>query len=161
MTKRISNYNFVIPNYRLPNKGVQFDHFLFLCEDAPRQYKNQIVPPRNKVGYNVQNMSYTKDFLVLNEGKEIKKIYFDPTERLNLLQESCFVYDRSSLVKPTFITEINKFLPIYCSASNVLEEKQNKSKIISPANQTIFTIEKTSEKSKLNLQIAEVSKKKN
>ena len=37
---------------------------------------------------------------------------------LNLLQESYFIYDRSSLVKNAFISQINKFLPIYCSVSN-------------------------------------------
>ena len=77
----------------------------------------QIELPRNKVGYDIQNISYKKDLLVLNEEKEIIKLYFDPTKRLNLLQESYFVYDRSSLVKQSFITEIIKFLPIYCSTS--------------------------------------------
>ena len=69
-------------------------------------------------------------------------MYFDPTKWLNLLQESYFVYDKSSFVKLTFITEINKFLSIYCSASNFSEKKQDKSKIISPVNQKSLTIGK-------------------
>ena len=123
----------------------------------PRQYKNEIVPPGNKVRYNVQNIDFTKDLFLLNEEKEVKKIYFDLTKRLNLLQEPYFVYNRSSLVKPTFITEINKFLSIYCSVSKFSEKKQDKSKIISPANQKSFTIEKTSEKGELNLQVSKFS----
>ena len=91
----------------------------------------------------MQNNSYKKGLLVVNEDKKIKKIYFDRTKRFNILQDPYFVYDRSSLVKPTFITEINKFLPIYFLISNLSEEKQGKSKIISSVNQKSFTMEKT------------------
>lgn len=54
----------------------------------------------------------------------IKKIYFDPTERLNLLRKSYFVYDHSSLVKNSFISKIKKFLPIYCSARNFSKKRR-------------------------------------
>ena len=60
-------------NCKLPNKGVELDHFFFLCENAQRQYKLQRGPPRNKDRYHVQNMSRTKDLLALSEEKEIKK----------------------------------------------------------------------------------------
>ena len=64
------------------------------------------------------------------------------------------------MFKQTFITEINKLLLIYCSVSHFLEKKQEKSKIISPANQRPFRIKKTSEKGELNLQIANLKRKK-
>ena len=60
----------------------------------------------------------------------------------------------------TSITEINKFLLIYCSEGNYSEEKYDKSKTISPANQKPFTIKQTLEKGELNLQMAKVSRKK-
>ena len=84
--RRISRYDFIMPNYRLPNKGAEFDHFRFFCKNAPNQYKTEIEPPHNKAGYNVQKHKLEKDLLVLNKEKEIKKISFDPTRRLDLPQ---------------------------------------------------------------------------
>ena len=75
-----------MPNYRLPNKGAEFDHFRFFCKNAPNQYKTEIEPPHSKAGYNVQKHRLEKDLLVLHKEKEIKKISFDPTRRLDLLQ---------------------------------------------------------------------------
>ena len=107
VTRRISKYNLIMPNYRLSNRLLNLT--ILSCSFLRKwtdHYKS----------------SYIKDLLVLNEEKE-KKIYFVPTRRLNFLQTSYFVYDRSSLIKPTFITGINNFLLIYCLVSNFLEKK--------------------------------------
>ena len=66
------------------------------------------------------------------------------------MQQSYFIYDRSSLVKPSFI----KFFTIYCSVSNFSKKK---SKIILATNQKILFIEKSTEKSELLVHIAKVS----
>ena len=74
------------------------------------------------------------------------------------MQKSYFIYDRSSLVKPSFISKLNKFLPIYCSVSNFSEKKKGKkSKIILATSQKRFLIEKSTGKSELSVQIAKVS----
>ena len=122
VTRRISKYNFTMPNYRLSNRLLNLTILNFFLRKWTDHYKRYIEPPGNKVGCDFQNSSYTKDLLVLNEEKE-KKICFDPTRRLNFLQTSYFVYNRSSLIKPIFITGINKFLLIYCLVSNFLEKK--------------------------------------
>ena len=70
--------------------------------------------------FNDQRQKYVED--------AIKKIYFDPAERLNLLQKSYFVYDHSSLVKNSFISKIKKFLPIYCSVCNFSKKKEKSQK---------------------------------
>ena len=101
-------------------------NLIFFCEGDPSQYKIVIKPPKNRTGYTVQWFNYVENALTLDEEKAIKKIYFDPTKSLNLLQESYFIYDHSSLVKPYFISELNKFLPIYCSVSNFSEKKKKK-----------------------------------
>ena len=101
-------------------------NLIFFCEGDPSQYKIVIKPPKNRTGYTVQWFNYVENALILDEEKAIKKIYFDPTKSLNLFQESYFIYDRSSLVKPYFISELNKFLPIYCSVSNFSEKKKKK-----------------------------------
>ena len=56
----------ILPNYRLPSKGIEFDHFKFFCNSAQNQYKRYVKPSGNKVGCNFQNNIYKKDFLVLN-----------------------------------------------------------------------------------------------
>ena len=83
-----------------------------------------------------------------------------PTERLNLLQKSYFVYNRSSLVRSIFITEINKFLLIYFVISSFSEKKQRKLKTISHANQISLTIETNIRKKGARLQIAKFIEKK-
>ena len=76
------------------------------------------------------------------------------------MQESCFIYDHSSLVKPSFISELNKFLPKCCSVSNFSEKKIKKPKIILATNQKRFFIKKSTEKSELLVQMAKVSRQK-
>lgn len=97
-----------------------------------------------------------EDAFILDEEKKIKTFFVDATERLNLLQESYFIYDSSSLVKAFFINKLNKCLPIYCSVSNFSEKKTEKSKNFLPKNQKRFLIEKSAERSELSLQIAKV-----
>ena len=94
----------------------------------------------------MQWFNYAEDAFVLDEEKDIKKIYFDPTKRLNLLQESYSIYDRSWLVKPSFMSELIKFLSIYCSVINFSRKKRKKSKIISATNQKTFFYQKIDRK---------------
>lgn len=77
-----------MPSYRLSNRGVEFDHFRVSCKNALTQYKTETELPRSMVAYNFQNISYKKDLFVVNKEKGIRKLYFDPTKRLSLLQES-------------------------------------------------------------------------
>ena len=102
-------WDFSLPFLRIKGRGLYFDQFRFFCKGAPSQYKKIIEYPKKN---------------------RPKKNYFDPTKRLNLLQKSYFIYDCSSLVKPSFISELNKCLPIYCSVSNFSRKKEKKSKII-------------------------------
>ena len=68
----LSRYDFIMPNYQLANTGVEFDFFRFFCDGAPTQYKQVTESPKNKSGYAVQNLSYKRDVLVLDEEKELK-----------------------------------------------------------------------------------------
>ena len=108
-----------------------FDQFRFLCKGTPSQYKKIIESPKNKAGYILQWFNYVEDAFILDEENIIKRNCFDPIKRLNLLQESHFIYICSSLVKPSFVRELNKFLPVYCSVSNFSKKKEKKSKVIS------------------------------
>lgn len=68
----LPRYDFIIPNYKLANTGVEFDFFRFFCDGAPTQYKQVIESPKKKSGYAVQNLSYKRDVLALDEEKELK-----------------------------------------------------------------------------------------
>ena len=103
-------------------------------------------------------LAFKKDGLITNEEKKIKKKTFRRTKIVNILQDTFFIYDRSALVKQSFITELNRFLPTYCSVSN-FSEKKEKRKIVSSQNQHKFFIEKTTENDSLSLQITKVSGK--
>lgn len=75
------------------------------------------------------------------------------------MQESYFINDHSWLVKNSFINEVNKFLPIYCSVSNFSRKKDKSQKLFLQKKQKRFFIEKTAEKSERSLPIAKVSGK--
>ena len=78
---------------------------------------------------------------------------------MNLSQEFYFIYNRSSLVKASYINQLNKFLPMYVLVSNFSKNKGRKSKIISAKNQKRFFIDKSVQRNELPLQIAKVSGK--
>ena len=87
VARRISRHDFIIPNYKLPNKGVEFNHFRLFCQNAPSQNKNEIVLPCNKVGYNMQTNNCKGKNACPKPRKKDEKIYFDQRKKLNLLQE--------------------------------------------------------------------------
>ena len=95
-----------LPFFRIKGRGLYFDQFRLFWEGAPSQYKKIIEPPKNKAGYIVQWFNFVEDAFILDKEKTIKRNYFDPIKRPNLLQESYFIYDCSSLVKPSFISEL-------------------------------------------------------
>ena len=69
-------------------------------------------PPNFRFLYGQLQQEFKKSRLITNKEKKIKTNYFDVTKTLNILQDPFFIYDRSALVKQSFITELNKFLPI-------------------------------------------------
>ena len=81
-------------------------------------------------------------------------------ELLNFFQESYFLYDRSNLVKQSFVNEINRFLPIYCSASYFSEKSEEKIALFPPKNSKNIYIEKNAKKEEINLEIVKVSDEK-
>ena len=158
-TVNIRRDNFILPKYRTKTGGVVFDHCTFFLEDNSilARIKKIIEPPGNRVKYNYQGQKLSDDFLVANAEKDIKKIYFKAHELLNVFQESYFLYDRINLVEQSFVNEINRFLPIYCSASYFSEKSREKIALFLPKNNKNFYIEKNAKKEEINLEIVKVS----
>ena len=63
-----------------------------------------------------------------------------------LFQQSYFLYDRSNIIKRTFINEINKFLPIYCSGRFYGETEKGEIYLITRKNAKSFFIKKVLKK---------------
>ena len=97
------------------------------------------------------------DFLVTKTEKEIKKIYFKTHELVKLYQESYFSYDRSNLVRQSFVNKRKKILPIYCLASFLREKITEKIALLYDTKSKSFFEEKNAKKEELNLQIANIS----
>ena len=76
-----------------------------------------------------------------------------------LFQQSYFLYDRSNIIKRTFINEINKFLPIYCSGRFYGETEKGEIYLITRKNAKSFFIKKVLKK-ELDLQIVKARGKK-
>ena len=100
-------------------RNFDFDLHHVYFPHALNQTKKIFKPPKCRFLYAQLQLEFEKDRLIPNEEKEI-------TKRLNLLQDTFFIYDHSALVQQSFITELNKFLPICCSASNFSEKKIKK-----------------------------------
>ena len=97
-------WDFSLPFFRIKGRGLYYDQFRLFCNGTSSQYKKIIEPPKNRAGCILQWFNYVEDPFIIDEEKVIKFFYLDPTKRLNLLQESYFIYDCSLLVKPSFIS---------------------------------------------------------
>ena len=69
-------------------------------------------------------------------------------------QDSFFIYDRSNIIKTTFISELNKFLSILCSFSYFETTETTELHFISSKNAQSFFIEKDAIKNTIDFQIA-------
>ena len=110
-------FYFILPAYRLQKCGVIFDHHEFFEDNfVPEKIKKYLTPPRNRAKYGYQEQKRINDFFITKAEKDIKN-YFKKHDQLYLFDESYFLYDRSNIVKQSFVNKINKFLPLYSSAS--------------------------------------------
>ena len=77
--------------------------------------------------------------------------------REQLLQDSYFPYDVSNIVKKSFITDLKKFLAIFCSMTYFKEKEGDLIDLISLTNTYPFSMERDTTKNFMELQIAKVT----
>ena len=130
-TVNMTIWNFLLPFFRLKERGLNFDQCKFFCEGTPSQYKKLIEPPNNRAGYIVQWLNYVEDTFILDKEKSIKILLWSNKEAKPIagIAGIAGIYDCTSLVKPSFISKLNKLLPIYCSLSNFFFQKKNTVKL--------------------------------
>ena len=74
------------------------------------------------------------------------------------IKESYFLYDKSDLIKDTFITALNKKISIYGSMSYFNKKLENEIfKIVSPEELLKFYVDKDVTKNSLNFQLTSIS----
>ena len=83
-------------------------------------------------------------FFLTKEKNDTKKTIL--ASKLNLFQESYFLYNRSNVIKRTFINEIDKLLPIYWAESFLGETEKEKIDLITRKILRLLFIEKMSKK---------------
>ena len=75
------------------------------------------------------------------------------------INESCFLYDKSDLIKETFITALNKKVSIYGSISYFNKKTENDIfKIITAEKFCKFYVEKIATKNSLSFQLTNISR---
>ena len=121
--------DFILITYR-PNLLGDYRYFDFQNEKHywensiwSGQLKNKIFTEgRRIVLYRTNTIKPKPDDFVSDAEKEILKLMtplysraLDEARNSHSIQSSFFLYDRSDIIKKTFVTEINNFLPIICS----------------------------------------------
>ena len=75
----------------------------------------------------------------------------------NFINESYFLYDKSGLIKESYITAINKKVSLYGSTSYFDRKAENEIlKIVSPENSLKFLVDKDTVRNNLSFQLASI-----
>ena len=108
--------------------------------------------------YSYFHRATTSDDFLSQAEKDIEKILTkDFTKLLNVYQDSHFLYDWNNIAKTSFVNELNKFLPIFCSFSFFGSTDTERLQLISPKNAQSLFVEKDTKKETIDFQIANVS----
>ena len=157
---------FYFPKKWYKNIGFTVDGFSFEFKNAPDTLKNILNPSndlindgKNKnielIDNNLTEKLFFDGQLLLGKIEEYQKI-----PKLNFINESFFLYDKSNIIKKTFISALNKQLSIYGSFSYFPGSAWIKNlKLLDVSNSLKFLLEKKALKKDLKLQILYVSGK--
>lgn len=158
----IERDDLILPKWRLPANEIPFKYVKFEIVDKKiRQKILEIIKPAKVLSSDkkrdIDIEKNVEDELLTHEEIKIKKGFFLKRQnRKQLLRDSYFLYDVSSIVKESFITELNKFLVIFGSMTYFKEKKRDLIDLISPTNTCEFNMEKDTIKNSMELQIPKV-----
>ena len=157
----IGRFDLLFPDKYYDTIGFTVDGFLFTLKNLSDNLQvilnlsNDLINIE-RVGEEVEN-TLTKDlFYDIKKIKEkIKEYYAIPTK--NFINEGYFLYDKSSLIKKTFATAINKQLNLYGFFSHFSGKTSiSNLKLINSNDLLKFFIEKNS-KCNLKFQLAQIN----
>ena len=142
--------------------GFTVSGFSFEFKNAPSNLKSILNPPNDLINVEsgmkqVQNSLNEALFHVNKKDIEEKIAEYITIPTENFINESYFLYDKSNLIKKTFVTAINKQLSL-CGSFSYFSGKTSvaKLKLISSSEFLKFLIDKKSLKDNLKLQLAHV-----
>ena len=113
-----SNLDWPMPKAYYKSIGVTVEGFSFTFPNTKKTIKDIITPKDNliniELGLELIENGLTPEFFFLKKRNRRKSAV--PTKQF--INESYFLYDKSFLVKKTFVTAINKTISIYGSFSH-------------------------------------------
>ena len=157
-------------NWNFPDKysktlGLSVRGFSFTFPDLSGSLKTLFEPSQdllNKETGTEEISSVSTQYSFFPEQKPIE----DAIKKLNevsvkyFINESYFLYDKSDLIKETFVTSIQKKISIYGSISYFSTKTENEIfKIVSPEEYLKFFVDKDKNKNSLSFQLTDISGK--
>ena len=140
--------------------GFSIRGFEFTFPDSKDPIKSLITPSSiNKVSGTEEGPVPSKESFNLQE-KPIRVAIENYNNKLlvNYINESSFLYDKSDLIKETYIIELNRKVLIYGSISYFNKKTENEIfRIVSPENYLKFHVERNAIKNNLTFQLTSVS----
>ena len=145
--------------------GYTVHGFSFKFKNAPTNLKSILNPQDDLINdgdngnLEEANNNFTNEFFFpAKKTIEEKIAEYKAIPTTNFINESYFLYDKSNLIKKTFVTAINKQLSLYGSFSYFSGKASIKNlKLIDVINSPKFFVEKKSLKDHLKLQTAYVN----
>ena len=151
----------------LPNKwyrsiGFTINGFSFKIEKAPAELKTILDPKDNLINVEsgIEEINFPDEEKILTKtereiANKLSEYRAIPTK--NFINESYFLYDKSNLIKKTYITSLNKQIAFYGSFSYFSGKTAVKNLTLLSTNDLLkFFIEKKSSKTNLNLQLKHI-----
>ena len=145
------------------SSGYTIHRYSFIFKNGTNNIK-RILNPSNSL-INVEDNTETIPNILSDEifypvTKYIKKkiAEYNAIPTKNFIKESYFLYDKSNLVKKTFVTAINMYLNLYGSFSYFSGKTRSSNlKLLSSSNFLKFLVEKNSQVSNLKFQLAQIN----
>ena len=151
------------PDKYSPTKGLSVRRFKFHFKDLTNPLKNLLEPSQDLINTEsgeeeTTTVPTTHDFNPNYKGIDNNIKNYKNTPMTYYIKESYFLYDKSDLIKDTFITALNKKISIYGSMSYFNKKLENEIfKIVSPEELLKFYVDKDVTKNSLSFQLTSIS----
>ena len=137
--------------------------FNFFYPNLSTSLKNFFQPSQNLLNIEsgtgeASTVPTQNSFYPVQQQTEEKIKEYNVVPSKNFINESYFLYDKSGLMKESYITAINKKVSLYGSTSYFDRKTENEIlKIVSPENSLEFLVDKDTVRNNLSFQLVSIS----
>ena len=145
------------PDIYFTSKGCSVRGFSFVFPNASTKLKEQNIASGTE---EVDNVLTQNNFFPIQKNMKDKIDEYNSTPEQNFLNESCFLYDKSTLISDTFITALNKKISIYGWFSYFQDKtEEEQTRLLSAGSFLKFSVNKNTLKDELKVQLTNVGGK--